>query len=53
VHFTLRELERRHEPDAVRACFDGLVRQARERRARLGARALSARTADVVLVDGT
>jgi len=52
VHFTLRELERRHEPDAVRACFDGLVRQARERRARLGARALSARTADVVLVDG-
>ena len=27
VHFTLRELERRHDPDAVRACFDSLVRQ--------------------------
>jgi hypothetical protein len=32
VHFTLRELERRHDPDAVRACFDGLVRQARAQR---------------------
>jgi hypothetical protein len=35
VHFTLRELERRHDPDAVRACFDGLVRQARAKRDRL------------------
>ena len=25
VHFTLRELERRHDPDAVHACFDSLV----------------------------
>jgi hypothetical protein len=33
VHFTLRELERRHDPDAVRACFDTLVRKARARRA--------------------
>jgi EcsC protein family len=33
VHFTLRELERRHDPDAVRACFDGLLRAARSRRA--------------------
>ncbi len=32
VHFTLRELERRHDPDAVRACFDGLLRAARSRR---------------------
>ena len=30
VHFTLRELERRHDPDAVRACFDSLVRKARD-----------------------
>ncbi|HUD60382.1 MAG TPA: EcsC family protein [Acetobacteraceae bacterium] len=29
VHFTLRELERRHDPAAVRACFDSLLRQMR------------------------
>ena len=34
VHFTLRELERRHDPDAVRVCFDSLVRQARAKRDR-------------------
>jgi hypothetical protein len=34
VHFTLRELERRHDPDAVRACFEGLLRVARSRRGR-------------------
>jgi hypothetical protein len=33
VHFTLRELERRHDPDVVRACFEALVRQLRARRA--------------------
>jgi hypothetical protein len=33
VHFTLREVERRHDPDAVRACFDGLLREAKARRA--------------------
>ena len=32
VHFTLRDLERRHDPAVVRACFDRLVRQERERR---------------------
>ena len=32
VHFTLRELERRYEPVAVRACFDQAVRQQRRRR---------------------
>jgi hypothetical protein len=32
VHFTLRELERRHDPDAVRACLDTLVQKARARR---------------------
>ena len=32
VHFTLRELERNHDPDAVRACFDCLLRSARSRR---------------------
>jgi hypothetical protein len=35
VHFTLRELERRYDPDAVRACFDSMVRQERARRDRL------------------
>jgi hypothetical protein len=34
VHFTLRELERRHDPDAVRACFDILVQKAKARRVR-------------------
>jgi hypothetical protein len=34
VHFTLRELERNHDPDAVRACFDGLLRSARPRKGR-------------------
>ena len=29
VHFTIRALERRHDPDAVRACFDSLVRAAK------------------------
>lgn len=33
VHFALRAVERRHDPDAVRACFDSMVRQARARRA--------------------
>lgn len=33
VHFALRALERRHDPAAVRACFDSLVRQAQARRA--------------------
>jgi hypothetical protein len=33
VHFSLRELERRHDPHAVRACFEGLLRAARSRRA--------------------
>jgi hypothetical protein len=33
VHFTLRALERRHgDEGGVRACFDALVRQARERK---------------------
>ncbi len=32
VHFTLRELERRHERGAVRDCFDCLVRRERLRR---------------------
>ncbi len=33
VHFTIRQLERSHpDPSGVRACFDNLVRQARERR---------------------
>ena len=32
VHFTLREVERRHDPDAVRACFDGLLREAKAHR---------------------
>jgi EcsC protein family len=40
VHFTLRELERRHDPDAVRACFDGLLRAARSRRGRMPTRLL-------------
>jgi hypothetical protein len=40
VHFTLRELERRHDPDAVRACFDGLLRAARLRRGGMPARLL-------------
>jgi hypothetical protein len=40
VHFTLRALERRHDPAAVRACFDMLVRSARSRRARLRVRHL-------------
>ena len=31
VHFTLRELERRHDPATVRACFDSLLRQMRAR----------------------
>jgi hypothetical protein len=34
VHFTLRELERNHDPDAVRACFEGLLRVASSRRGR-------------------
>jgi hypothetical protein len=42
VHFTLRELERRHDPDAVHACFDSLVRAARSRRSRAPARLLRA-----------
>ena len=29
VHFTLRELERRHDPQAVRACFNELMAEAR------------------------
>jgi hypothetical protein len=33
AHFSLRELERRHDPDAVRACFEGILRAARSRRA--------------------
>jgi EcsC protein family len=40
VHFTLRELERRHDPDAVRACFDGMLRVARSRRGRMPPRLL-------------
>jgi hypothetical protein len=40
VHFTLRALERRHDPDAVRACFDSLVRAARLRRGTPSARLL-------------
>ena len=32
VHFTIRELERHHDPDAVRACFDSLVKAASSRR---------------------
>lgn len=28
VHFTLRELERRHDPEAVRACFNALMAEA-------------------------
>ena len=34
VHFTVRALERKYggEDTPVRACFDGLVRQARDRR---------------------
>jgi EcsC protein family len=41
VHFTLRELERNHDPDAVRACFEGLLRAAGSQRGRQrnGARA--------------
>jgi hypothetical protein len=48
VHFTLRALERHHDPDAVRACFDSLVRAARLRRGRAPARLLqsSARMPD-------
>jgi hypothetical protein len=42
VHFTLRELERRHDPDAVRACFDSLLRAARSRRHTAPARLLPA-----------
>jgi EcsC protein family len=34
VHFTLRGLERRYDPDAVRACLDRLVRQNGPRPAR-------------------
>lgn len=34
VHFTLRKLERRYEPERVRACFDGRV-EAYKRRKRL------------------
>jgi hypothetical protein len=37
VHFTLRALERYHDPDAVRACFDSLVRAARLRRGSVSA----------------
>ena len=44
VHFTLRELERRHDPDAVRACFDGLLRSAKSRRGRVPTRLLRANT---------
>jgi hypothetical protein len=40
VHFTLRELERRHDPDEVRACFDSLIAAARSRRGRAPARHL-------------
>jgi hypothetical protein len=40
VHFTLRELERRHDPEAVRACFEGLVGAAKSRRGRAPARLL-------------
>jgi hypothetical protein len=32
VHFTLRDLERRYDASSVRAQFDALVREARERR---------------------
>jgi hypothetical protein len=56
VHFTLRALERRHDPDAVRACFDGMVRQLRERRERQKPRVADATTlplrrSDVALID--
>ena len=38
VHFTLRALERRHGSESsVRACFDGLVRQAKNRKRTNGA----------------
>jgi EcsC protein family len=53
VHFTLREMERRHDPDAVRACFDSLVRKARTRRERVparGVRALASRPTAIALV---
>jgi hypothetical protein len=42
VHFTLRELERNHDPDAVRACFDGLLRSASSQRGRVPTRLLRA-----------
>jgi len=48
VHFTLRELERRHDPAAVRACFDMLVRSTRSRRARLRVRHLQS---DAVMLE--
>ncbi|HQT60144.1 MAG TPA: EcsC family protein [Acidiphilium sp.] len=32
VHFTIRDLERRHDPEQVRACFDAHVARLRERR---------------------
>src|SRR5262249_16714839 len=32
VHFTLRALERRHDPVAVRACFEQLLRQRKDQR---------------------
>jgi EcsC protein family len=44
VHFTLRELERRHDPNAVRACFEGLLRAARLRRGTAPTRLLRADT---------
>jgi len=42
VHFTLRALERRHDPDAVRACFDSLLRATRSARAGAPVRLLPA-----------
>jgi hypothetical protein len=40
VHFTLREVERRYDPEQVRACMDRLAEQARaaaKRRSRAAA----------------
>jgi hypothetical protein len=56
VHFTLRELERRHDPDAVRACFDGMVRQVKARRdqqrpAIRSVRALPSQSTETALVE--
>ncbi len=44
VHFTLRELERRHDPNEVRACFHQLLGEQKAQRDRVSSRPLQSDT---------